>query len=98
MWIVLAVIAGVVVALAVANLSSSAKKVEREIAHLYRTGDPEFVRTMGSLLGPGLLEGNEVRALHNGDEIFPAMLDAIRRAERTICFETYIYWSGTIGR
>ena len=26
------------------------------------------------------------------------MLDAIRGATRTICFETYIYWSGSIGR
>src|SRR4029079_2012692 len=30
--------------------------------------------------------------------IFPAMLDAIRSATRTITFETYIYWSGDIGR
>jgi cardiolipin synthase len=35
--------------------------------------------------------------LLNGDEIFPAMLDAIRGAKRTITFETYIYWSGRIG-
>jgi cardiolipin synthase len=36
--------------------------------------------------------------LENGVEIFPAMLEAIRGAQETICFETYIYWSGDIGR
>lgn len=52
---------------------------------------------MGSLLGPAILGGNKVTALLNGDEIFPAMLEAIRSAQKTITFETYIYWSGTIG-
>jgi len=98
MWILLALAAGALIVLIVANLSSSAKKVEHEIEHLYRAGDPQFVRSMGSLLGPGIVPGNKVRALCNGDEIFPAMLDAIRGAERTICFETFIYWSGSIGR
>ena len=98
MWILLALAAGALIVLVVANLSSSAKKVEHEVEHLYRAGDPQFVRAMGSLLGPAIVPGNEVRALCNGDEIFPAMLDAIRGAKQTICFETFIYWSGSIGR
>ncbi len=52
---------------------------------------------MGNLLGPPLVGGNRVVELLNGDEIFPAMLEAIRGAKRTITFETYIYWSGKIG-
>ena len=98
MWILLAVAAGALIVLVVANLTSSAKKIEKKIDHLYPAGDPQFVRSMGSLLGPGIVPGNRVRALCNGDEIFPAMLDAIRGARRTICFETFIYWSGAIGR
>ena len=98
MWIILALAAGALIVLVVANLTSSAKKVEREIEHLYQAGDPQFVRSMGSLLGPGIVPGNAVRALCNGDEIFPAMLAAIRSAKRTVCFETFIYWSGSIGR
>ena len=98
MWILLALAAGALIVLVVANLSSSAKKIEHEIEHLYRAGDPQFVRSMGSLLGPGIVPGNAVRALCNGDEIFPAMLEAIRGATRTITFETFIYWSGSIGR
>ena len=98
MWILLALAAGALIVLVVANLTSSAKKIEEEIDHLYQAGDPQFVRAMGSLLGPAIVPGNRVRALCNGDEIFPAMLDAIRGARSTICFETFIYWSGAIGR
>ncbi|HWS79364.1 MAG TPA: phospholipase D-like domain-containing protein, partial [Thermomonas sp.] len=36
--------------------------------------------------------------LENGDEIFPAMLEAIASAQKTITFETYIYWSGEVGQ
>lgn len=42
--------------------------------------------------------GNRARELLNGDQIFPAMLQAIRGAQRSITFETYIYWSGDVGR
>jgi phosphatidylserine/phosphatidylglycerophosphate/cardiolipin synthase-like enzyme len=52
---------------------------------------------MGALLGPTIVPGNCVQALENGDEIFPSMLAAIGAAKRTITFETYIYWSGTVG-
>jgi cardiolipin synthase A/B len=98
MWIVLAFVAGVLLAILVANLSSSSKKIEHKIEHLYGVGDPRFLRSMGSLLGPPIVPGNRVTALCNGDEIFPAMLEAIRGAATTICFETFIYWSGSIGR
>ena len=79
-------------------LGSSERKVERPIPQRYAAGDSQFVRTMGSLLGPGFLPGNRVTALYNGDEVFPAMLDAIRSAKHTITFESYIYWSSAIGR
>jgi cardiolipin synthase len=53
---------------------------------------------MGVLLGPPLVGGNRIETLRNGDEIFPAMLEAIRGAKQTVTFETYIYWSGTVGK
>ncbi len=53
---------------------------------------------VGVLLGPQFVAGSRARVLRNGDEIFPAMLAAIRSAQTTITFETYIYWSGDIGR
>jgi cardiolipin synthase len=53
---------------------------------------------MGVLLGPALVDGNRVETLLNGEQIFPSMLQAIRSAKKTITFETYIYWSGEVGK
>jgi cardiolipin synthase len=98
LWIGLAVGGTTLLVLLALNLTSRQLSVERRIEHLYATEDPQFARAMGSLLGPALLGGNRVTTLRNGDRIFPAMLEAIRGARRTINFETYIYWSGDIGR
>jgi cardiolipin synthase len=67
------------------------------IESLYAVDDPQFARTMGHLLGPPLVHGNAVETLTNGDRIFPAMLAAIRSAERSVTFETFIYWKGKVG-
>ncbi len=56
-----------------------------------------FSRGMAHLLGPPLVGGNRIDTLLNGDEIFPAMLAAIRSAKHSITFETFIYWAGEIG-
>ena len=84
--------------LLVVNLTVGEKKVEEQLPRLYSTKDPQFMRAMGSLLGSGISSGNKVTELLNGDQIFPAMLAAIRSAQKTITFETYIYWSGDIGK
>ncbi len=97
-WITGAVGVTVVAVLLGLNLIAPGRTVEQEIEHCYAVGDSQFVRTMGSLLGPSLLPGNHVTPLINGVEIFPAMLGAIRGARATVNFETYIYWSGAIGR
>ena len=80
------------------NFATPEKKLERKIEHRYAVSDPQFRREMGVLLGPAILPGNRVTDLENGDRIFPAMLEAIRGARRTITFETYIYWSGQVGQ
>lgn len=79
------------------NLSSGEKQIYFELDHEFAVEDPQFLRSMGPLLGQEVLQGNRITALHNGVEIFPAMLAAIRGAKKTITFETYIYWSGEIG-
>jgi cardiolipin synthase A/B len=92
------VLLGGMLALVAANLfSKTEKRITLPIAHLYGAADPQFDRTMGSLLGPAMLEGNRVETLLNGDQIFPAMLAAIAAAKHSITFETYIYWSGDVG-
>ena len=92
------VIASVVVILLLLNFVSGEKKITQQVRHQYEVADPQFLRAMGVLLGPPLIEGNRIETLLNGDQIFPAMLRAIRSAKSTITFETYIYWSGDIGR
>jgi cardiolipin synthase len=96
------IIATIVVTLAIAllvmNLSLGDKPIDWRVEHLYSVADPQFARSMDVMLGPSLLEGNQVETLLNGDQIFPAMLDAIRSATQTVTFETYIYWSGSIGK
>ena len=84
--------------LLVSNFVGGETKIERRIERLYTLDDPRFMRELGLLLGPPFVQGTKVRALLNGDEIFPPMLAAIRGAKVSITFETYIYWSGDIGR
>ncbi|HEY4555136.1 MAG TPA: phospholipase D-like domain-containing protein [Lysobacter sp.] len=95
--VVLTVLATMFVVLIATNIATPEKKLERKVEHRYAIGDEQYCREMSVLLGPGILDGNRVRLLRNGDEIFPAMLEAIGQARRTITFETYIYWSGEIG-
>ena len=83
--------------LLVLNFSAGEKEINQQLTRLYSASDPQFMRAMGGLLGPGIVGGNQVQELLNGDQIFPSMLQAIRSAKKTITFETYIYWSGGIG-
>ncbi|WP_109482359.1 cardiolipin synthase [Paraburkholderia sp. C35] len=80
------------------NFKTPEKTVRHQISHCHGISDPQFELEMDAMLGPDMKEGNAISALQNGDEIFPAMLAAIRSARRSITFETYIYWSGQIGR
>jgi cardiolipin synthase len=91
-------IATLVAGLLVLNFSPGEKKIDTQLTRQYDTDDPQFRRSLGVLLGPPIIEGNKAEVLLNGDRIFPAMLDAIRSAQQSISFETYIYWEGTIGR
>ncbi|GHF38257.1 phospholipase D-like domain-containing protein [Streptomyces griseosporeus] len=55
-------------------------------------------RRLERLIGVAATEGNELVPLRNGDEIFPAMLSAIRSAQYTIDMMTFVYWRGQIAR
>jgi len=92
-----AVVTTLIAVVVLINFHTPEKKVQHQVHHLYGVLDPQFEREMGTLLGPAILPGNQVTALQNGDQIFPAMLKAIRAAQYTINFETYIYWSGRTG-
>ncbi|MDB6053568.1 MAG: cardiolipin synthase, partial [Verrucomicrobiales bacterium] len=75
---------------------SANKIVGKLIVTSYSVSDPEFRYTINNLLGPALAEGNEVKALLNGDQIFPEMLKEIRKAQKSITFENYIWASGSV--
>ncbi len=63
--------------------------------------DPRALRmasAMESVLGYPFTQGNKVDVLRNGDEIFPAMLEAIAAARRRIEFLTFVYWTGDIAQ
>ncbi len=98
-WLVAGTVGLTLLVVSVAfNLMSGEKKIERRIERLYSLEDPRFAHELGVLLGPAFVEGNRHKVLRNGDEIFPAMLAAIRAGKTSINFETYIYWSGAIGQ
>jgi cardiolipin synthase len=74
------------------------KQPRQEIAPLYSARSPEFQQAAGSLLGPNFVPGNNISTLVNGNQIFPAMLGAIRSAKRSISLETYVFQDGEIAR
>jgi cardiolipin synthase len=91
-------IATLIVGFLALNFMPSEKKIETQLTRQYDAEDPQFRRSLGVLLGPAILDGNKVEVLLNGDQIFASMLKEIRAAQRSITFETYIYWSESIGR
>jgi cardiolipin synthase len=97
MIIVCSVLGTLIIVIVALNFRTPEKEPQHKVERFYDTYDPQFRREMGVLLGPAIVPGNRIQALQNGDEIFPAMLEAIAGARRTITFETYIYWSGDIG-
>jgi cardiolipin synthase len=76
--------------------ASAPKELSAPAAPASRVHGPEFRQAMGAVLGPLFIGGNRVETLENGNEIFPAMLRAIRSAQRSITFETYIFHEGEV--
>jgi cardiolipin synthase len=74
----------------------------RESGHGYTlrgevdVGEANFLRACEALTGAPVSYGNDLDLLVNGDQIFPAYLDALRNAEETINLLTYAYWRGDI--
>jgi cardiolipin synthase len=56
----------------------------------------DFLYTLQSTCQAALHHGNRVTVFTNGPEFYPAMLDAIRSATRSIIMECYIFQPGAI--
>jgi cardiolipin synthase A/B len=59
-------------------------------------GTPDFKRALEAHTSSGSVEGNRADVLQNGDEIFPAMLAAVRGARKTVTFANFLYEQGEI--
>jgi cardiolipin synthase A/B len=77
-----------------ANLRTTEKRLLYRPRRLYTSGDADFRRALGILLGPPLVAGNRISSLVNGEQIYAAMLNAIRTAQTNITFETFVFRDG----
>ena len=91
-FVILLAAAGVVAMLLALAQDQETLKVRSAIS----AEDPRHSAYLAALVGAALSRGNRYDVLTNGDQIFPAMLDAIRNAKRRISFETYIYDKGEV--
>ena len=66
--------------------------------HEFCIDSDEFLSTVVGATGAAFLHGNAFDIYNNGDQFYPAMMEAIEQAERSITIEAYIYWEGKIGR
>src|ERR1051326_3736765 len=60
--------------------------------------DADFLYTIQSTCQAALHHGNRVTVYTNGPAFYPAMLEAIRGARRSINMECYIFRPGGVGR
>jgi cardiolipin synthase A/B len=61
-------------------------------------GEPSFFPTLEAYASAPIVGGNRVELLLNGDQTFPAQLEAIRSATRTISYAQYFYEDGPVSR
>ena len=87
---------GLLMTVALLGLSSSAcARVQSHFALPdLAMGDPAFGPTIEAYTTTRVAGGNTVDLLLNGDEIFPAILAAIRSAQSTITYAQYFYEQG----
>ncbi len=72
--------------------------LEYKLDHSFALSAPEFFGSALALGNPLPIGGNKIEPLLNGDQFFPAMLEAIHEARKTINFAAYIFKSDEVGR
>jgi cardiolipin synthase A/B len=72
--------------------------LEIRLEHSFGVNDPEFIGSALAMTHPVPISGNKIGLLQNGDQYFPAMLEAIRTARQTVNFESFIFKSDSTGR
>jgi cardiolipin synthase len=61
-------------------------------------GEPSLYPTLQAYAGAPILAGNTVQILLNGNQIFPAVTQAIRSARRSVTYAQYFYEDGPVAR
>jgi cardiolipin synthase A/B len=61
-------------------------------------GEPSYFPTQEAYGGAPIVGGNSVDILLNGEQIFPAIVSALRGATRTITYAQYFYADGPVAR
>ena len=99
-WQLTLFVIGIVAAVSVTSALFFA--VGNKPAHVYTDApppsvdSPDFATALGAIVGAPVEHGGSVQILNNGDEFFPALLEAIDQAQRTINFTVYIWAEGTV--
>jgi cardiolipin synthase len=95
-WVeLLAIFVGIVILYAI--LFVRREHIEYRPAHTFSVHDPAFFGSAHAAANPVPIEGNRITLLHNGNGIFPVMLESIRGAQKTINFEAFLFHSGEVG-
>ena len=63
--VLITLLATVFLTLLFLNLRTAEKQIRYELTHRFAVEDPQFLRSMGQLLGPGILPGNRIKALQS---------------------------------
>ena len=89
----------VLIALVAAGLAVGCMRVTTHVAVPELVlGEPSYFPTQEAYGGAPIVGGNAVEILLNGEQIFPAVLEAIRSARRTITYAQYFYEDGPVAR
>lgn len=59
-------------------------------------GEPGFYSTLQAYAGTPIVGGNDVQVLLNGEQIFPALIAAIRTARTSLTYAQYFFEEGPV--
>lgn len=68
------------------------------LAHEFAIESAEFLPSIAGATNAPAVSGNRIEVFVNGDQFYPAILDAINAAQHTIDIEAYFFWDDAIGQ
>src|SRR5262245_8905516 len=84
--------------LLVLGLAACSRVTPHVVLPNLRLGEPSFFPTLEAYASAPIVARNSVDLLLNGEEIFPAMIDAIKTARKSITYAQYYYGDGPVAR